>query len=81
MPKIVKLSVISSALFLAQFASAADITVNPASSETTQVVRQGATPPSISHRQTRKVFLIMPMISLTSGKTVWYLITANPAPE
>lgn len=42
MPKIVKLSVISSALFLAQFASAADITVNPASSETTQVVRQGS---------------------------------------
>lgn len=41
MPKIVKLSVISSALFLAQFASAADITVNPASSETTRVVRQG----------------------------------------
>lgn len=42
MPKIVKLSVISSALFLAQFASAADITVNTASSETTQVVRQGS---------------------------------------
>lgn len=42
MPKIVKLSVISSTLFLAQFASAADITVNPASSETTQVVRQGS---------------------------------------
>ncbi|EMD6372533.1 filamentous hemagglutinin N-terminal domain-containing protein [Morganella morganii] len=41
MPKIVKLSVISSALFLAQFASAADITVNPASAETTRVVRQG----------------------------------------
>lgn len=41
MPKIVKLSVISSALFLAQFASAADITVNPASSASTQVVRQG----------------------------------------
>lgn len=43
MPKIVKLSVISSALFLAQFASATDITVNPASSETTQVIRQGNT--------------------------------------
>lgn len=43
MPTIVKLSVISSALFLAQFASAADITVNPASSETTQVIRQGNT--------------------------------------
>lgn len=41
MPKIVKLSVISSAFFLAQFASAADTTVNPASSETTRVVRQG----------------------------------------
>lgn len=41
MPKIVKLSVISSALFLAQFASAADITVNPASAESTQVIRQG----------------------------------------
>lgn len=43
MPKIVKLSVISSALFLAQFASATDITVNPVSSETTQVIRQGNT--------------------------------------
>lgn len=43
MPKIVKLSVISSALLLAQFASAADITVNPASAETTRVVRQGKT--------------------------------------
>lgn len=43
MPKIVKLSVISSALFLAQFASATDITVNPVSSETTQIVRQGNT--------------------------------------
>lgn len=42
MPKIVKLSVISSALFLAQFASATDITVNPVSSETTQIVRQGS---------------------------------------
>ncbi|EPW8797335.1 filamentous hemagglutinin N-terminal domain-containing protein [Morganella morganii] len=43
MPKIVKLSVISSALFLAQFASATDITVNPVSSERTQVIRQGNT--------------------------------------
>lgn len=43
MPKIVKLSVISSALFLAQFASATDITVNPVSSETTQVIHQGNT--------------------------------------
>ncbi|WP_421534276.1 filamentous hemagglutinin N-terminal domain-containing protein [Morganella morganii] len=42
MPKIVKLSVISSALFLAPFASATDITVNPVSSETTQIVRQGS---------------------------------------
>ncbi|HDS6400699.1 TPA: filamentous hemagglutinin N-terminal domain-containing protein [Morganella morganii subsp. morganii] len=42
MPKIVKLSVISSALFLAQFASATDITVNPVSSETAQIVRQGS---------------------------------------
>ena len=42
MPKIVKLSVISSALFLAQFASATDITVNPESSETAQIVRQGS---------------------------------------
>lgn len=41
MQKIVKLSVISSALLLAQFASATGITVNPASSESTQVVRQG----------------------------------------
>ncbi|MBW5408213.1 filamentous hemagglutinin N-terminal domain-containing protein [Morganella morganii] len=41
MPKIVKLSVISSALLLTQFASAADIIVNPASADTTQVVRQG----------------------------------------
>lgn len=41
MSKIVKLSVISSALLLAQFASAADITVNPLSANTTQVVRQG----------------------------------------
>lgn len=41
MPKIVKLSVIGSALLLAQFASAADIAVNPASSETTKVTAQG----------------------------------------
>lgn len=41
MPKIVKLSVISSALLLTQFTSAAEITVNPASAESTQVVRQG----------------------------------------
>lgn len=39
MQKIVKLSVISSALLLAQFASATGITVNPASAETTQVTR------------------------------------------
>lgn len=39
MPKIVKLSVISSALLLTQFASAAGITVNPVSAETTQVTR------------------------------------------
>ncbi|WP_317419016.1 MULTISPECIES: filamentous hemagglutinin N-terminal domain-containing protein [unclassified Morganella (in: enterobacteria)] len=39
MQKIVKLSVISSALLLAQFASAAGITVNPVSAETTQVTR------------------------------------------
>lgn len=43
MQKIVKLSVISSALLLSQFASAANIDVNPASAETTKVVRQGNT--------------------------------------
>lgn len=39
MQKIVKLSVISSALLLSQFASAANIDVNPASAGTTQVTR------------------------------------------
>lgn len=43
MQKIVQLSVISSALLLSQFASAANIDVNPASAETTKVVRQGNT--------------------------------------
>lgn len=43
MQKIVQLSVISSALLLSQFASAANIDVNPASAETTKVVRRGNT--------------------------------------